>query len=1103
MKRQRETPSSPSAGGGKRAALQQPTISSFFLPKPPSRTTKPSTEAEPVGVGFSAGEAIVLDDALSDGSHGSAPKDPPATASTAAIHPDRSSKRPPRTRSLHKFAFGRGETTGTSTPEETAIDLDDVSSSINLVIGDESMASPSSDKLDRIFREAQMVDPEQTGKPAMVSSLERSRGKASERASERASEKSPAGRRPFSRNYTPLEQQFLEIKQSHPDCILMMEVGYRYRFFDEDAKIAAKELNIQAHMDHSMFTASVPTFRLNVHLKKLVHLGYKVGVVKQMESAALKAVGDNRNAPFIRKLHRVFTKGTFIDEFSDSDDEPDDSSAPYILSLRESKETSAVYGQVSIAVVALNVSTGEIIYDQFMDGFMRAELENRLNHIRPSEILLPAEPMTQITEQLVANLRFRPSDEIRIERLKSELLPYPKAKSTLLSFYEAQMQREDSEDSDVAKASSLASLYSQIHDLPEDVVVVMHAIYEYLRPFDLANVFSATAEFSHFSTLGQMLLQATTLSSLEIFNNSFDGREEGSLFHRLNKTKTKFGSRLFRRWLARPLVDAALLELRIKAVEAILLATSNGDEAIKKMKGLICQIPDLEKSLSRIHYGRSRPVELYSALDSFRKFGAVASMALGQIKNQSEQLGAVDAPSELLRQIFDAVAEGYAPAMFLVSKMSLEAAQADDKSQFLIDTIGGRCDEHMRSIQDLKQEATDIATGLRAHVVDLRKQFGIPSMDFVSVSGNDYLIEVPNSVVSRIPKNWERISVTKAVSRFRDAFVNEELRRLERNKERLHNASNELYQAFLREISEKHMKTFRSVVNHLAMLDCLLSLAVIASQPGYVKPAIASESATIQVKNGRNPIVEQLVDGFVANDISIEDGSRFMLITGPNMGGKSCYVRQVALIVLMCQIGSYIPAEEARIGLFDAIFCRMGAADNLVRGESTFMKELAETSDILRLATPKSLVILDELGRGTSTHDGTAIAWATAEFLLSGHARVLFVTHYPSLGDLQREDEQGSVVSCFHMGFIEIQDNDADGDHPESVEIEKIVFLYKLTPGLAKRSYGLNVARLAEIPRDVLELAKIKSDELELRHQATKNIRRFKQLLSLRAEQGR
>lgn len=290
----------------------------------------------------------------------------------------------------------------------------------------------------------------------------------------------------------------------------------------------------------------------------------------------------------------------------------------------------------------------------------------------------------------------------------------------------------------------------------------------------------------------------------------------------------------------------------------------------------------------------------------------------------------------------------------------------------------------------------------------------------------------------------------------------------DQHKESLAAACDDAFKAFLARISEFYQQ-LRDTVQSLALLDCLLSLATVAAQPDYCKPKFVDEPV-LSIVNGRHPMIERLMtDAYVPNSISLSSNSlRALLVTGPNMGGKSSYVRQNALIAIMAQIGSFVPAESAELGLLDAVFTRMGAFDNLLAGESTFMVELSETSDILKAATPRSLVILDELGRGTSTQDGVAIAYAVLEHMVrTVRSMTLFVTHYPILGAVA--DQWHGEVGCVHMKF----EKEDDGGE------ENITFLYQVENGLAYRSYGLNVARLAGLPESTIKLAGVKSRELE------------------------
>jgi DNA mismatch repair protein MSH3 len=403
--------------------------------------------------------------------------------------------------------------------------------------------------------------------------------------------------------------------------------------------------------------------------------------------------------------------------------------------------------------------------------------------------------------------------------------------------------------------------------------------------------------------------------------------------------------------------------------------------------------------------------------------------------------------------------------VFFLDKINMHAAKSDDKYSFFRESEENEeTTEHKLGIASVEHE-------LQEHRAIAAEKLGKRKVDYVTSAGIEYLIEVENNSpqFKRVPASWAKISGTKRLSRFHTPEVIKLIRQRDQHKEALAAACDRAFMDLLAEISSKY-QAFRDCIQALAMLDCLLSLAAIANQPGYVKPQYADDTRIV-VKQGRHPMVEQLLlDSYVPNDINLStEETRALLITGPNMGGKSSYVRQVALIAIMGQIGSYVPAESATLGMLDAVFTRMGAFDNMLTGESTFMVELSETADILKQATPRSLVILDELGRGTSTHDGVAIAQAVLDYMVrSIRSLTLFITHYQHLSNMARSFPDHQLRNV-HMRFTE---SGTEGD-------EEITFLYEVGEGVAHRSYGLNVARLANLPQTLLDVAKQKSAELE------------------------
>ena len=419
---------------------------------------------------------------------------------------------------------------------------------------------------------------------------------------------------------TPMEKQYLDIKRDHLDTILIVEVGYKFKFFGEDSRVAARELGIvcipgkfrydehpsEAHLDR-FATASIPVHRLHVHVKRLVDAGHKVGVVRQLETAALKAAGDNRNTPFVRKLTNMYTKGTYIDDV-DGLEAPSAATstttpaAGYLLCITESNPNGwGTDEKVHVGILAVQPATGDIIYDDFEDGFMRSEIETRLLHIGPCEILIVGS-LSKATEKLVQHLSGSKTnvfgDKIRVERVEKPKTMVAQAYSHVSNFYAGKMSASTRENDEIA-----TKLLENVLKLAEDVTVCLSAMIKHMSEYGLEHVFDLTKYFQSFSARSHMLLNGNTLTSLEIYQNQTDHSEKGSLFWTLDRTKTRFGRRLLRKWVGRPLLIKAELEERITAVEE--LRNEERSMKVDKIKHLLSQTKnDLEKSLIRIYYGK-------------------------------------------------------------------------------------------------------------------------------------------------------------------------------------------------------------------------------------------------------------------------------------------------------------------------------------------------------------------------------------------------------------------------------------------------------------------------------------------------------------------
>ncbi|KKZ65819.1 DNA mismatch repair protein MSH3 [[Emmonsia] crescens] len=887
-----------------------------------------------------------------------------------------------------------------------------------------------------------------------------------------APQKGRGGKKSTAGKLTPMERQIIDIKKKHMDTVLVVEVGYKFRFFGEDARVAAKELSIvcipgkfrfdehpsEAHLTR-FASASIPVHRLHVHVKRLVAAGYKVGVVRQLETAALKAAGDNRNAPFVRKLTNLYTKGTYIDDVEglegfNGSSSSTSTSTGYLLCMTESNAKG--WGndeKVHVGIVAVQPATGDVIYDDFEDGFMRSEIETRLLHIAPCEFLIVGE-LSKGTEKLVQHLSGSKTnvfgDRVRVERVLKPKTAAAESHSHVSSFYAGRMKAKGTVGDVTA-----SNLLEKVLRLSEDATICLSSMIKHMSEYGLEHIFDLTKYFQPFSARSYMLLNGNTLTNLEIYQNQTDHTSKGSLFWTLDRTKTRFGQRLLRKWVGRPLLNKNELEERVAAVDE--LQDPGKTVQVEQLKGLLSKIKaDLEKSLIRIYYGRCTRPELLTVLQTLQLIAdeyvhLKSSAALGF---SSPTITTAIAALPAIRE--DVVA--------YLNKINAQAAKKDDKYSFFREA------EETEEITESNLGIADVQHRLKEHCAVAAEILGKKKVQYTTVAGIEYLIEVENSPynLKKVPASWRKISGTKKVSRFHTPEVVQYIRERDQYKEALAAACDKAFHALLADISTKY-QSFRDCIQALATLDCLLSLANIASQPGYVKPTYIDETR-ISVQRGRHPMVEQLLlDSYVPNDIELHTNeTRALLVTGPNMGGKSSYVRQVALISIMGQIGSYVPADSAKLGMLDAVYTRMGAFDNMLAGESTFMVELSETADILKQATPRSLVILDELGRGTSTHDGVAIAQAVLDYMVRNlQSLTLFITHYQNLSSLARGFPKGELRNV-HMKFTE-----------SGIDGRDITFLYEVGEGVAHRSYGLNVARLAKVPASVLEVAGAKSAELE------------------------
>ncbi|KAF8061576.1 DNA mismatch repair protein MSH3 [Lyophyllum atratum] len=873
---------------------------------------------------------------------------------------------------------------------------------------------------------------------------------------------------PSGEPYTPLENQILQLKADNPGTLLMVEVGYKYKFFGEDAKVAAKELGMVAFNDRNFLVASIPTHRRDVHLKNLLSKGYRVGIVNQIETAALKKVSDNRNAPFTRKLTHLYTAATYVDDLNSVDDLEPYTPPPFLCLIEESKGKTS--GEVSLGMITICPSTGDVVWDsfdgclRFVDTLMRIELETRLVHTRPTELLLPKDGLSVPTTKMLHHFTGTSSagHKIRTEHF-AKTMSYIDAFQVVSDFY-----TDKTKAAAASESFKSGRLMAEVADFPKRVVIALAHAIKYLSAFSIADALLETRFFSKFTTKAHMLLAGNTLTNLEIYRNETDQTTKGSLLWVLDRTKTKFGARLLRSWIGRPLVDKRVLQDRVEAVEEIIASPS---EELVTLRQILRKLPDLARGLCRIQYGQCTPQELAILLPAFNK----VAVAFGTVATPPD----VGFKSSLLNEIIFSFPKLQEPMKELMSAISLKHSADGKKDAMWTDP------ERYPDIADADMAIQHVAVELEDQLKAIRKLLRMPSLKWTTVAGDEYLVEVKRSENRPIPDHWVMHSKTKFFARYQPPTVKEKLDEKAQYQETLQAAANEAFSSFLEEIALNYYGVLRDAVNKLAVADCLLSLALVALQDNYVRPTFTDDD-TLEIVDGRHPMVESLrPDPFVPNTILMGGGKpRSKIITGPNMGGKSSCVRMIALIAIMAQIGSYVPAASVKLGLLDSVLTRMGASDDLARGRSTFMVEMSETSEILHSATQNSLVILDELGRGTSTFDGMAIADAVMQQLVeTTKCKTLFITHYPLVAS-NLESKLPLDVENLHMGYE--AESRINGTR-------EITFLYRLIPGMATESFGIECGRLAGLPESLLTVAEESASKLQMNvRDRTKRNRLFK-----------
>ena len=937
---------------------------------------------------------------------------------------------------------------------------------------------------------------------------------------------------------------------------------------------APKALNIFAYQKGNYLTASVPVPRLHVYVRRLVERGHKVGVIRQTETAALKAGGETdagKGGLFERKLVGLYTKSTLeagvaVDASGGTNDKGESVTAAdgrfssYLLCIAEEPVSSSSSsdeggGRARIGVAAVDASTGDVLHDEFVDSSLRAELEARLLRVAPAEILL-VEPLSTATTKLVKTMY---GDDPRGGGARVEAVARGSGygdggAAAAVAASIAEFGRDGDGDRDrgatastsggsgaAASGAAVAAI-----DLPSQTLRAVAVAFDWLRQFGLCGVLALTPAFRPMRARREMNLSPNVMRQLELLR-SIDGAHRGSLLWLMgSNARTPCGSRLVRRWVSHPLTDKRDVERRLDAVDELRTKAEDGGGHGGVLSDLAASLKaahgggDCERYLARVFHGTATPAELVAGLSAVRDFARLVRNA--KAKEAAGRGGEIDAAaaddddecaslasSALLREYLDAASDASVVHTCdrLLSMVDVENAtngKATAATALLPNaTRFPRLESTRADIADAEKALEDLLPTLRQKLIDAgKKEKGggggglalVPRLAYVTVALVEYLIELPDTLRG-VPANWARMSTNKSkkVVRYHPPEVVAAAAALERARERHVAESKAAWASFLRDDAAGNFLELRAAVAAAAGLDALLSFAALArGNAGYVRPTFLPDDAppALRVDRGRHPILDAMMPPgktYVPNSASLaEDGVRALVITGPNMGGKSCFIRQTALIVVMAQCGSFVPAASAEMTVMDGVHTRMGASDNMAMGASTFLEEMSECSSILAAASKKSLVVLDELGRGTATTDGTAIAHATLEHLVSNaKCLTLLVTHYPSVAKEITAKYPKHCAAAF-TSYVRVRRNgrvaarnknenvdDVEGgpgagaaaaaeeeeEEEEGEEGDRIEFLYSLTTGVAHRSFGLNVARMAGVPENIIRLAGRKAKELE------------------------
>jgi DNA mismatch repair protein MutS len=808
---------------------------------------------------------------------------------------------------------------------------------------------------------------------------------------------------------TPMMKQYHEVKRRFPGKLVFFRLGDFYEMFYEDAVLASRELEITLTARNKDKAGSpIPMCGVPYHSVD----GYIARLMKKGYKVAIcEQVEDPKTVKKLvrREVTRVLTPGTVVEEM--------------LLEPKDHNYLGCFYlAENGIGLAFMDLSTADFLATEFLGDDFWPKAIDELTRFTPREIIVPDACGDEIKQRLLRDW----SDNWVVSPIDAWAFNMDYAQRLLLEHF------------------NLASLDGLGGSGKSLSLSAAGALIHYLRDSQLVQLGKA-ATLRFFEPSEFMKLDISTISNLELIQ-TLDGSKKGSLFSFLDRTRTGMGARLLKSWLLLPLLNIEEIERRQDSVQQMTISVQSHGRLMDKLG----DVHDLERLISRVTAGVANPRELIALRDSIR---LLPSLRILLQEYSAERLAEIRNGLDMLDDV----------------ALLIETAISDDPPASASDLgiIRPGYSQELDELRTIRHSGKEYIASLETRE---RKQTGIQSLKvkFNQVFG--YFIEVTNSNLSLVPPDYMRKQTLVNCER----FVTEELQKYEEKvlgaEERIAALEKEIFIQTRKSVAAQAGR-IQATARLLGELDVYSSMAEVALKNDYVRPNL-TYGDELYIRQGRHPIVELQSRPFIPNDLYLNESTdRLIILTGPNMGGKSTYLRQTALIVILAQIGSYVPAREARIGCVDRIYTRVGASDNLARGRSTFMVEMIETANILNTATERSLILLDEVGRGTATFDGLSLAWAIAEYLVQNPARrakTLFATHYHELTKMAKV-HPGVKNYCMSI-------QEAGGE---------IVFLRKVEPGAADKSYGIEVARLAGMPREVLQrageiLEKLERKEIDL-----------------------